>query len=60
MTTSIKTSKDIAASLRSSAFRRASFDGRTQILRAIPTWGSRAHEKSPSFPKVRNGASTAP
>ena len=47
MTTSIKTSKEIATSLSGSAFRRVSFDGRTRMLRSIPTWNDRSCEKSP-------------
>ncbi len=47
MTTSIKTSKDIATSLSGSAFRRLCVDGRTRLLRAIQTWGGRS-EKTPS------------
>ncbi|MGC8643684.1 MAG: hypothetical protein ACP5XB_27815 [Isosphaeraceae bacterium] len=38
----LKSFHDIATSLSGSAFRRACFDGRTQMLRAIPTWGSRS------------------
>jgi hypothetical protein len=53
MNTSLKTSKDIATSLRSSAFRRASFDGRTIVLRSIPTWDDRADKQGPSFRRGR-------
>jgi len=45
MTTSIKTSKDIATSLSGSAFRRACADGRTRFLRAIPTCGTRGRSE---------------
>jgi len=38
---SLKSFRDIATSLRGSAFRRVSFDGRTYILRAIPSWSCR-------------------
>ena len=37
----IKSFRDLATALRGSAFRRACYDGRTMMLRAIPTWGSR-------------------
>jgi hypothetical protein len=37
----IKSFRDLATALRGSAFRRACYDGRTMILRAIPTWGGR-------------------
>ncbi|WP_165227589.1 hypothetical protein [Aquisphaera insulae] len=39
MTTRIKQYKDVQTSLRGSAFRRASHDGRTVMLRAIATGG---------------------
>ena len=35
----IKSSRDIATSLSGSAFRRMAYDGRTRMLREIPTWG---------------------
>jgi hypothetical protein len=37
----VKSFRDIATAQRGSAFRRAYYDGRTRILRAIATWGSR-------------------
>ncbi|MGP0062537.1 MAG: hypothetical protein ACLQGP_02895 [Isosphaeraceae bacterium] len=37
----IKSFRDIATALRGSAFRRVGYDGRTKMLRAIPTWGGR-------------------
>jgi hypothetical protein len=36
----LETSRNIVTSLRGSAFRLAAFDGRTRILRSIPTISS--------------------
>jgi hypothetical protein len=35
----VKSFRDIATSMSGSAFRRVVYDGRTRMLRQIPTWG---------------------
>jgi hypothetical protein len=42
----LKSYRDVATSLRGSAFRRVSFDGRTHTLRAIPCWSYRGRSAS--------------
>ncbi len=51
MTTTIKTSRDIATSLSGSAFRRVTLDSRISMFRAIPTWGGRTANPSSLLPK---------
>jgi hypothetical protein len=55
MTTLIKTSKDIATSLSGSAFRRICADGRTRLLRAIPTWGGRGRTEKTESSSPKGG-----
>ena len=51
MTTTIKTSRDIATSLSGSAFRRVTLDSRISMFRAIPAWGGRTANPSSLLPK---------